>query len=215
MKFEDTGLPRHPSIEKAFADLVKLDAQDEFTSRGIAIARLIAAQSRDKDPDAIAAALYVPFTLESGPLTFARTELTARASEIVQSVFAVGSLAMRHEPVEDLYRQQDAPTRAVILAASACMFAAAADEMIEIIEARRKSGAAADAQFLRKAFAPLSAFTAEVTRAETVETSLVKHCQNAVARIEEVLTAIDSAPAPEARKPAPEAGKPAPRHHQP
>jgi len=208
MKFEDTGLPRHPSIEKAFADLVKLDPDDEFTTRGVAIARLVAAESRDKDPDAIAAGLYVPFTLESGPLTFARTELTTRASAIVQSVFAIGSLAMRYEPIGEIYRQQDAPTRAVVLAASARMFDAAADEMIESIEARRKSGAVADAQFLRKAFAPLSAFTEEVTRAETVETTLVKHCQNAVARIEEVLTNMGTPPPPAESKPTP-------RHRQP
>jgi len=187
MQFENTGLPRHPTIEKAFADLVALDAGDKFTTRGVLIARLIAEDSCDKDPDAIAAGLFVPYTIESGPLSFAHVELPARASAMIQAMFAIGALAMRQEPVESFYRSQDAATRSVILASSARMFDAAAEDMDNSIATARRAGLQADAEYLRKALEPLSAFTAMADRAETTERSLVAKCQAAIARIEDTL----------------------------
>ena len=204
MKFEDTQLPKHPAIEKAFADLVALDAGDEFTTRGVLIAKLIAEDSRDRDPDAIAAGLFVPYTIESGPLSFARVDLPPRASAMIQAMFAMGALAMREEPTESFYRGQDAATRSVILASSARMFEAAAEEMEDSINTARKSGLQADAQFLRRALDPLSSFTAMVTKAETSECALVKKCQDAISRIEETL-----------KDPAIPAPKPTAQHPQP
>lgn len=210
MQFEDTGLPGHPTVEKAFRDLSALDAGDQFTTRGVLIARLIADESCDKDPDAIAAGLFVPYTIESGPLSFAHVELPPRASAMIQAMFAIGALAMRQEPVESFYRAQDAATRSVILASSARMFEAAAQDMDESIATARRSGLQADADYLRKALEPLSAFTDMADRAETAERRLVGKCQAAISRIEETLK--DPAiPAPQpAGKDAPKPAGPRP-----
>ncbi len=205
MKFEDTRLPKHASIEKAFNDLVALDNGDKFTTRGVLIARLIAEESIDKDPDAIAAGLFVPYTIESGPLSFARTDVGPRASAMIESMFAIGALAMRNESAEPFYVQQDGATRAVILASSARMFEVAAVEMEQSIAAARKSGVKQDAQFLCAALEPLRSFTDMVTRVEKQELALVKHCQEAVERIENAL-----------HDPAvPAESKPAARHRGP
>ncbi len=205
MTFDDTGLPKHPLIEKAFNDLVALDSGDKFTTRGVLIAKLIADESTDKDPDAIAAGLFVPYTIESGPLSFARTDVGPRASAMIESMFAIGALAMRNESAEPFYVQQDSATRAVILASSARMFEVAALEMEQSIAAARKAGVKQDAQFLRGALDPLSDFTDMVSRVEKQELALVKRCQQAVERIENAL--LDPA--------VPAESKPAARHRGP
>ena len=189
MKFEDTNLPKHPTIEKAFEELARLDTDDQFTTRGVKIATIIARDSKSQDPDAIAAGLLVPLASDSGARLLAQANLPPRITEIIQSVFEVGTMTMRGEKTEPYYLKLDACTRSVVLASSTRMFEVMAKEMLESLELSRKAGTAeADAEYLRDTMQPLKKFSAMICKAETEETGLAQKCEAAVERIEVILS---------------------------
>lgn len=205
MTFEETSLPKHPAIEKAFAELVRLDADDKYTTRGVKIALIIARDSKSQDPDAIAAGLLVPMASDAGELLLAQADVSPRVNEIIQSVFDMGGTTMRGEPIEAFYKKQDAGTRSVILASSTRMFEVMAKEMLESLEVSRKAGTAeADAEYLRENLQPLKKFSQMICKAETEETGLAQKCEAAVERIEVIL----SVSPPPASKNTPAAPKP-------
>jgi len=193
MTFEETQLPKHPTIEKAFAELARLDSlsgsSDDFTTRGVKIARIIANDSVSKDPDAIAAGLLVPMASDAGARLLAQADIPPRVQQIIDAVFELGGITMRGEPIETYYKQQDAATRSVILASSTRMFEVMAKEMLESLEASRKAGTAeADAEYLRDNLKPLKKFSTMICKAEKEETALAQKCEAAVERIEVILT---------------------------
>lgn len=188
MKFEDTSLPKHPTIEKAFAELVRLDESDRFTSRGVKIASLIANDSATKDPDAIAAGLLVPLASDTNGVLLGLADVPVRVSEVIESVFELGRMTMRGEPIEDYYKKQDAGARSVILASSTRMFEVMKDEMETSIKASLEAGAEADAAYLQETLTPLKQFSHMICSHETEETALAKKCENAVLEIERLIS---------------------------
>lgn len=205
MTFEETNLPKHPAIEKAFNELLRLDTEDKYTTRGVKIASIIANDSKSKDPDAIAAGLLVPMASDAGERLLAQADISPRVNEIIQSVFELGGITMRGEPIEAFYKKQDAGTRSVILASSTRMFEVMAKEMLESLEVSRKAGTAeADAEYLRENLKPLKKFSAMICKAESEETGLAQKCEASVERIEVIL----SLGPPPASKAAPTAPKP-------
>lgn len=196
--FKDTGLPQHPAIEQAFAELKRLDTNDSFTTRGVKIASIIANESVTQDPEAIAAGLLVPLASDHGPVLLAKAALPGRVPEIIQSLFDFGGMALSDEPTETFYKSLDPAVRSVILAASVRMFDAAAAEM----EKAPPQEAASDADYLNRTLETLRHFTAMVSRAESDEHKLVVKCQKALHHIE---TAVGKSATPAAapQKPAP------------
>lgn len=188
MKFEDTRLPKHPTIEKAFAELTRLDEADKFTSRGIKIASIIASDSAAKDPDAIAAGLLVPLASDTGGVLLGQADVPGRVSDVIHAVFELGNLVMRGEPIEDYYKKQDAGARSVILASSTRMFEVMKDEMEASLQASREAGAEADAAYLQETLTPLKQFSHMICSNETEETALAKKCENAVLEIERLIS---------------------------
>lgn len=206
MTFEESKLPKHPTIEKAFAELKRLDPDDQYTTRGIKIASIVAS-AKSQDPDAIAAGLLVPMASDAGPRLLAQADIPPRVTEIIQAVFETGAITMRGEPIEEYYKKQDAPTRSVILASSTRMFEVMALEMETSLAASRKAGTVeADAKYLAGTLQPLKKFSAMICKAESEETGLAQKCEDAVARIE---TLLNSPNVPPSAKPAaPAAPKP-------
>ncbi len=201
MRFADTKLPQHPVIEQAFNELVRLDTDNQFTDRGIRIAQIIATESKSQDPDAIAAGLLVPMASDTGQVLLAQATLTPRVTEIIQSVFDIGGMTMRNEPIETFYKKQDAGARSVILASSYRMFEVMAAEMEESLAASRRAGAVADAEFLKETHAPVKKFTGMICRAESEEKQLAQKCDDAVIRIETLISGANP-PAPPKATPA-------------
>lgn len=205
MTFEETSLPKHPTIEKAFNELTRLDADDKYTTRGVKIARIVSNDSTTKDPDAIAAALLVPMASDAGARLLAQADIPPRVTEIVDAVFELGGITMSGQAIEPFYKEQDVSTRAVILASSTRMFEVMAREMLESLEISRKAGTAeTDAEYLRETLQPLKKFSAMICKAETEETGLAQKCEAAVERIEVIL----SLGPPPASKASPAAPKP-------
>jgi hypothetical protein len=202
ISFEETRLPAHPTIEHTFEELRRLDTADEFTTRGIKIAQLIAADSPCKDPDAIAAGLLVPLASDHGPVLLAKAALPERVGRIIQSLFDFGGLALSAEDTEAFYAGQPPAVRSVILAASARMFEVTAKDMEKI--AAQKDPALQtpqDSAYLTGTIDALRHFTDMISRVEKSETALVEKCRNALERIER---ALDDRPQPAAapgRKP--------------
>lgn len=208
MNFADTKLPKHPTIEKTFAELKRLDAlldgaDDTFTTRGVKIATLIATESKAQDPDAIAAGLLVPLASDAGARLLAQADVPPRVQAIIDAVFELGGMTMRGEPIEEFYAQQDAATRSVVLASSTRMFEVMAGEMKESLAASRKAGTAeADAKYLQGTLQPLKKFSAMICKAETAETALAQKCEDSVAAIEKILDRAHlPAAAPDSKKP--------------
>lgn len=188
MKFEDTGLPQHPTIEKAFAELTRLDEDDKFTTRGVKIAAIVATESMSKDPDAIAAGLLVPLASDTGGVLLGQANISPRVSEIIQSVFELGNLTMRGEPTGAYYSKQDAGARSVILASSTRMFEVMKEEMEASLKAARDAGAAADANYLQGTLDPLRKFADMICAHETEETALAARCKTAILDIERLIS---------------------------
>lgn len=205
MRFADTKLPQHPVIEQAFNELTRLDTDNNFTDRGVRIAQIIAGESMSKDPDAIAAGLLVPMASDTGQVLLAQAALPPRVTEIIQSVFDIGGMTMRCEPIETFYKELDAGARSVILASSYRMFEVMAAEMEESLIASRRAGAKADAAFLQETLDPVKKFTGMICLAETEEKQLAQKCDDAVIRIE---TLIHGANPPSPPKATPAAPKP-------
>ncbi|MDI1227264.1 MAG: hypothetical protein PSY14_06235 [bacterium] len=205
MRFADTKLPQHPVIEQAFNELTRLDTDNQFTDRGLRIAQIIAAESLSKDPDAIAAGLLVPMASDTGQVLLAQATLPPRVTEIIQSVFDIGGMTMRGEPIETFYKELDSGARSVILASSYRMFEVMAAEMEESLIASRRAGAKADAAFLQETLDPVKKFTGMICRAEAEEKQLAQKCDDAVIRIE---TLIHGANPPAPTKAAPAQPKP-------
>lgn len=184
MKFEDTGLPSHPTIEKAFNELRRFDKGDEFTTRGVLIAKLVADHGVNKTPEAIAAGLFVPLAQDRGPVALAKADLPAKVPEIVQSVFSFGAASMQGVDTAALYGALDPSVRTVILASSIRMFQLTADELDNSL---KKTGAE-DRKHLQAMLLPVKEFTQMVKTAEPDETALVKKCEDYVTRIEKSLS---------------------------
>jgi hypothetical protein len=184
MKFEDSGLPSHPTIEKAFNELNRLDKGDEFTTRGVLIAKLVADHGVNKTPEAIAAGLFVPMAQDRGPVALAKADLPAKVPEIVQSVFTFGAASMQGVDTSVLYGALDPSVRTVILASSIRMFQLTADELDKSL---KKTGPE-DRTHLQAMLLPVKEFTQMVKRAEPDEAALVKKCEDYVTRIEKSLS---------------------------
>lgn len=206
MKFADTGLPKHPAIEKAFAELTRLDKADDYTTRGVLIARLIADHGVHKDPEAIAAGLLIPMAQDQGPFLFARAELEGRVPEIIQCVFAFGAATMRGGETDRLYRDLDPAVRSVVLASSVRMFEVTADDLARSLAAR-KGGEAPSAieenDDLKRMIGPIKHFTDMVERIEKDEQALVARCRQQMQRITGALDQADIKLPPPAKHDAP------------
>lgn len=194
--FESTGLPAHPAIRHAFAELQRLDTKDRFTTRGVKVARLIADKSVTQDPEAIAAGLLVPLASDNGAVLLARADLQGRVPEMIQSLFALGGMtlddARNGKDAEDFYKSLDPATRSVILASSVRMFDVSAQEMRA--SSVKDSQNAAD--YLNGTLQHLRNFAAMVNRAETEETALAAECQASLRRVE---SAVEAPAAPAAK----------------
>ena len=186
MKFEDTGLPSHPTIEKAFNELRRFDKGDDFTTRGVLIAKLVADHGVNKTPEAIAAGLFVPITQDNGPVLLAKADLPAKVPEIVTSVFTFGAASMQGMDTAVLYGALDPSVRTVILASSIRMFELTANELDNSL---KKTGVE-DRKHLQAMLLPVKEFTNMVKSAEPDEAALVKKCEDYVTRIEKSLSEV-------------------------
>jgi len=85
------------------------------------------------------------------------------------------------------------------------MFEVMAAEMEESLAVSRKSGAAADADYLRQTLDPVKKFSAMICKAETVERPLAEKCDDAVAKIEALINGANNPQKPSAqvRPPSP------------
>jgi hypothetical protein len=193
MKFADTGLPKHPAIEKAFAELSRLDKADDYTTRGVLIARLIADHGVHKDPEAIAAGLLIPLAQDQGPFLFARADLPGRVPDIIQCVFAFGAATMRGGETDQLYKDLDPAVRSVVLASSVRMFEVTADDLATSLAARRSGppNAIEENDDLKHMIAPIKHFTDMVGRVEKDELPLVARCRQQMQRITAALEGAD------------------------
>jgi hypothetical protein len=186
MKFEDTGLPSHPTIEKAFNELRRFDKSDEFTTRGVLIAKLVADHGVNKTPEAIAAGLFVPLTQDHGPVALAKADLPAKVPEIVQSVFSFGAASMQGVDTAALYGALDPSVRTVILASSIRMFELTANELDNSLKKTDEDGR----KSLSAMLLPVKEFTQMVKAAEPDEAALVQKCEDYVTRIEKSLNTV-------------------------
>src|ERR1700722_14759233 len=184
MNFEDTRLPRHPAVEKAFAELTRLDPDDQYTTRGLRIARLIAHHGVHKDPDAIAAGLLVPLAQDLGPFLGAKADLPGRVPEILDAVFSLGKASMCGAATDSAYSALDPAVRTVVLASSIRMFDVTAED---IEQSFAQKGAKPDPEKIGEMLLPVKAFTEMVARHETEDPALVQKYREAMQRIERFL----------------------------
>jgi hypothetical protein len=214
MKFEDTRLPRHPTVEKAFSELVRLDPDDKYTTRGLRIARLVAHHGVNKDPDAIAAGLLVPLAQDLGPFLGAKADLPGRVPEMLDAVFSLGKASMCGAATDSAYSALDPAVRTVVLASSIRMFDVTAED---IEQSFKQTGAKPDPEKIRDMLLPVKAFTDMVARHETEEPALVGKCRAAMQRIESFLdeAGIKLTPASAAPPPVKDAPPPVDRPKDP
>lgn len=201
MEFRDTGLPSHPAIEKAFETLQQFDKDDQYTSRGVLIARLIATKGIHKDPEAIAAGLLAPLAQDLGPFLCARADLPGRIPEILEALFTFGKTSMTGVPMDQAYAELDPAVRSVILASSIRVFEVTAEDL----EKTLSSDPHMDRSQLSAMLTPIRNLSDVFSAKEAEELALVKQCQDVMHRIEDNLdgAGIKLAPAARPRTPKP------------
>jgi hypothetical protein len=206
VEFKDTGLPRHPAIEKAFAELLRFDRSDNYTSRGVLIAKLVADHGVHKDPESIAAGLLIPLAQDLGPFLCARADLPERVQEIIQSVFTFGAATMRGNAPDALYQALDPSVRAVVLASSARMFEVTGNDLAASLAARKDGdppNATEENGDLRLMLGPIRHFNDMAGRVEKDELVLVGKCREQMQRITALLEGAGIKLPPAAKPPTP------------